>query len=152
MSPVVLSPLPAWDWRLWTSTVCETEIGYRIQAYTIFFCFARNFPTRYFFSSYFYVCLMSPPFWGENISPLHPVRSPERASLCRTTIPTLFFVDERNENGRFKVLALSLPSPVYPLAPIVSLSNGKIIPSLHQPSVQPQCGVGVPAPGSPGES
>src|SRR6266536_5854228 len=39
-SPVILFPLPAWDWILWTSTVCETEIGYRMKAYTILYIFA----------------------------------------------------------------------------------------------------------------
>ena len=34
-SPAVLSPLAARDYIFWTSTVHETEIGYRWKAYTI---------------------------------------------------------------------------------------------------------------------
>src|SRR5207237_9332773 len=41
-------PLPAWDGTPWTSTVCETEMGYRKKAYTILCCFARACLSRFF--------------------------------------------------------------------------------------------------------
>ncbi len=58
-SPVTLFPLPAWDWILWTSTVCETEIGYRMKAYTILYIFASFFSYFYEYASYFYVHFMA---------------------------------------------------------------------------------------------
>src|SRR2546427_5671642 len=41
-------PLPAWDGTPWTSTVCETEMGYRKKAYTILCRFARAFFSKKF--------------------------------------------------------------------------------------------------------
>src|SRR5579859_2769515 len=48
-------PLPAWEYKLWASTISETEIGYRRKAYTIFWVFARISTAICHYYPYFYV-------------------------------------------------------------------------------------------------
>jgi hypothetical protein len=42
----------------WTSTVCQTEIGYRMKAYTIFWRFARVLFTNLLICKLFYTFFM----------------------------------------------------------------------------------------------
>jgi hypothetical protein len=57
MSPVVYEPPTSVRSDTWTSTVCETEIGYRRKAYTIYRGFARAFLVKNF-TYFIFLCIL----------------------------------------------------------------------------------------------
>jgi len=57
MSPVVYEPPTSVRSDTWTSTACETEIGYRRKAYTIYRGFARAFLVKNF-TYFIFLCIL----------------------------------------------------------------------------------------------